>query len=82
MRLTQNWANFCMTKVKLLRFWKGKEKGYLDFQNRDKEDYLVRTIYYLIYIVLWLKGSQSSLVGGGEFSKQANIVSQGSSHIG
>jgi len=37
-----------MTKVKLIKVVKGEGKGYLDFQ-RNREDYLVRTILFNLY---------------------------------
>jgi len=53
-----------MTKVKLIKVLKGegKEVTWI-FKGIGKT--ILCVPYYLIYIVLWLKGSQSSLVGGG-----------------
>ena len=52
-----------MTKVKLIKVVKGgKEEVTWIFKGTGKITLCVP--YYLIYIVLWLRGSQSSLVGG------------------
>jgi len=52
-----------MTKVKLIKVVKGGRKRLLGF-FKGIGKIILCVPYYLIYIVLWLRGSQSSLVGG------------------
>ena len=57
-----------MTKVKLIKVVKGGRKRLLGF-FKGIGKIILCVPYYLIYIVLWLRGSQSSLVGGGVYRK-------------